>query len=476
MNKRFLFYLVVFFSFLVVMQSEKTHSVTAVSSQSHLEDRTTLFLPILNNHYDSRFPAPLFGMQMYSSTATTSKYYPFLIGSGTSWVRVPIDWQHIEPEKLSPAIYSWSRTDQIVAASRPDMGGLHMIGVIDILPAWAQLIPGAVSGPIRPDALDDFAEFVKATVERYDGDGHEDAPGSPVIKHWEIINEPDGGNPMRWGEYGEEYAEMLAIAYTAIKTADPGALVLFGGIAYDWFDYQGGPFVSSFLDDVLAAGGGNYFDVMNFHMYPSFAPNWNSLSTGLKGKAEAIRVKLAEYGFEKPIVITEAGWHNSTDTEPISSDEKQATRLVQLVTQSYAVGAKVMIWFMLSDPGGFLPNFGLVTNEDPPMPKEAYTAYQNAVSILSSARFVQDLSQVDSALGKETIELYQFRTPNGPLYVGWVNPYSSAETRYVQISASSVTLIDPWGEVITSIANNMDNEIMSIPITNQPIYIQVNTP
>ena len=33
-------------------------------------------------------------------------------------------------------------------------------------------------------------------------------------------------------------------------------------------------YVRSFLPDVLAAGGGAYFDVLNFHVYPAFAPNW----------------------------------------------------------------------------------------------------------------------------------------------------------------------------------------------------------
>ena len=69
--------------------------------------------------------------------------------------------------------------------------------------------------------------------------------------------------------------------------------MLLGGIAYDWFyDQNNGNFNRYFLDDVLTAGGGDYFDIMNFHQYPAFASNWlppGSEGPGLIEKTLALR-------------------------------------------------------------------------------------------------------------------------------------------------------------------------------------------
>ena len=63
---------------------------------------------------------------------------------------------------------------------------------------------------------------------------------------------------------------MLKQAYPAIKSARPDVNVIMGALAYDnwggpnrpgFNGGQCGPFNFSFLDDVLANGGGDYFDV-----------------------------------------------------------------------------------------------------------------------------------------------------------------------------------------------------------------------
>src|SRR5262249_58290966 len=85
-----------------------------------------------------------------------------------------------------------------------------------------------------PADVQQFAQFASWMAERYDGDGLQDAPGSPRIAAWEIWNEPnDAGN---WSDIGADsnarkrrYGEMLVAAYQAIKAADRTATVLTGG-------------------------------------------------------------------------------------------------------------------------------------------------------------------------------------------------------------------------------------------------------
>ena len=55
-----------------------------------------------------------------------------------------------------------------------------------------------------------------------------------------------GMGPVIWGPYGADYAQMLCAVYPAVKAASPNARIVLGGIAYDWFQEDGGPFVRGF--------------------------------------------------------------------------------------------------------------------------------------------------------------------------------------------------------------------------------------
>ena len=50
-----------------------------------------------------------------------------------------------------------------------------------------------------------FKQYFREVVERYDGDGYKDAPGSAVVTYWEMYNEPDAwafGDIGGWGKRG----------------------------------------------------------------------------------------------------------------------------------------------------------------------------------------------------------------------------------------------------------------------------------
>ena len=70
-----------------------------------------------------------------------------------------------------------------------------------------------------PKDIDSYSNFVKATVERYDGDGVDDMPGlKNPVKYWQVDNEPPG--------IRRDYAKLLEITYKAVKEADPECKVL----------------------------------------------------------------------------------------------------------------------------------------------------------------------------------------------------------------------------------------------------------
>lgn len=446
---------------------------------------TTTYLPMVQNRFDASLGLPIFGVQMYGPTSNTSKYYDALQGSNATWVRVEISWASAEPTLTAPPSYQWDAIDAGLAAARPDFGGYNIVATVNRAPAWAATYD---TGPINPNNLENFAEFMGALVERYDGDGIDDAPGSPVVLYWEMYNEPDSNSivdatfspPVGWGNHGEQYAFMLEEIYPAVKAANPQAQVVFGGIAYDFLKSDGGKFVESFLTDVLDAGGDLYFDVMNFHSYPAFYTRWtDNQGPGLLEKANVIRSVLASYGLDKPIIITEAGWHDNNASGPSipGSPQIQSRYVVQLFTQSMAADLDLMIWWMLYDVGGGYPyNTGLVTNDDPPVEKLAYQVYQTAVAELSTAHFVKTLPT--SQTGNSLMEVHQFNdnVHNRTLYVAWLNRVDTTATASLRLPVSSATVKNSiTGNVIVRSDGNdgvMDG-FTTFTVGANPLFIEV---
>ena len=96
------------------------------------------------------------------------------------------------------------------------------------------MISDKACGPIKPDALNAFGDFLFEAVSRYSLPPYN-------VTYWELGNEPDvdwnvANSAMPFGCWGDAsdpyfgggyYAEMLKVAYPQIKAANPEARVLF---------------------------------------------------------------------------------------------------------------------------------------------------------------------------------------------------------------------------------------------------------
>ena len=137
--------------------------------------------------------------------------------AGFRWVKQSFEWRYIEPHEKGKL--GWGEPDRLVEAINSRQ--LKLIARVDNQPVWARsddLFPGI--GP--PDNLQDFADFLSALATRYRG----------KIHAYQIWNEPNLAR--EWANQPPDpkaYVEMLAIAYQAIKAADPSALVVTAGLA-----------------------------------------------------------------------------------------------------------------------------------------------------------------------------------------------------------------------------------------------------
>jgi hypothetical protein len=440
--------------------------------------QSQVHVPLLNNGACFGLKSPtIFGVQTYTASGNTSRFFPLLKDSGTTWVREAVDWYLIEPDNVAPSQYNWTQSDMALRGARDAC--FNLIATIDSAPAWAAPRPRS---PIYESQMEEFRQFVGALVERYDGDGIADGPDSIVVNYWQFYNEPDhaaqpGGG---WGRHGGEYAAMLSEVYPVVKAANPRAQVVFGGIAHDAFVEHGGPYVRSFLEDVLATEiddrpAGDFFDIMSFHYYPAFRGSWTpGNDTGLAGKVNAIRDILGKYDLDKPLMITESGWHSGGNDQYPSTDEIQSQYVLQLFTQAKALGLDVFIWWLFYDlSNNYFARYGLVTDSVTPEPKPSYTVFRSAATRLGVAIYDGEVETEYADL-----EAYRFVDPNGQTFlVAWLNPINAAQTAPLQLEGKTATLFRMDNSLAGFIQDQDDGAIdneFTVDVGGSPIYIVIN--
>ena len=242
--------------------------------------------------------------------------------TGAKWVRYAgrngIAWKVIEPQKGQ---FHWTYYDQLYLETFKN--NIKMF--VSILPSNSWDRPVTKGKPEQlPKDMEAYKTFLRKAVERYDGDGIDDAPGSPVISVWQISNELD----LFWNDTPADYAKLLKESYKIIKQANPQAKVAIAGVGTP----QGFDGVTKFyvplmeeLAKIRDNPGDRYFDVFDFHWYP-FDGQYNYLIKNLLGTDYATYLKdyiknidntLAKYGYDNiPIFITETAQYGGTPATP----------------------------------------------------------------------------------------------------------------------------------------------------------------
>lgn len=442
----------------------------------------TVFLPaVFRNHPP---PLPVFGIEV--SAVTENGGLGRLVESQTYWVRAAasrVRWDSVEPnegerrwEVLSGIEQQWQN-----ASSR----GLVTVVVISGTPPWAQKIPGYSCGPIKPDKLEAFANFMYDLVARYHA-----APYN--IKYWEIWNEPDidpyiGYSPDSpigcWGDYGDAYygggyyAEMLKYVYPKVKVADPQAQVIVGGLllhcnpdisgACDSGIHKDKP--PRFLEGILRHNGqndgGQYFDGVSFHAYDwyigqlgqywsgTWQSSWNTTGPVLIAKVEFIRSVLRKYGAsgkflmntETALCCTWQGCNNEI------FERSKAYYVVQSYAAAIAEGIMSNIWYSLH--GWPTRHTELIDSYGNALP--AYKTYKFAVSELRSVRFVRKITEYTSIIG------YEFDRGDRRLWIIWS---SDGSPHVIRLPRFPSAIYDSDGDALA---------VSDSPtVTIEPLYLE----
>lgn len=328
----------------------------------------TVYLPV--TMYNDPPPASIFGVEI--NRGRVARVESRLSELRPGWVRYNgFLWSEV---KSDPGEYNWNALQALV---EPELRIIakhthSIIAVIRGTPDWAQSVPGSACGPIKPENLGNFAAFVRELVVRYS-----QPPFN--ISHWEIWNEPDvdprlvpGTSPYGcWGNLdqpyygGEYYAEMLKDVYPAIKSADPDAQVVLGGLLLDCDPENPPPGQACrpghFLAGVLNNGGGDFFDIAAYHGYAIWPPeetDWDLTQPGWKhrggatlGKLDYVRTIMQRYGVSKPIMLNEAALlcfgSEATCTSP-PFEAGQANYAIRMYTRARAENLLSAVWYPLN--------------------------------------------------------------------------------------------------------------------------------
>jgi len=283
-----------------------------------------------------RMRSPEYGIQafLWWRPEVASRDLQMIREAGFTWCKVNFAWRDIEG--AGKGAFDWSRTDRIVEQAAHE--GIDLVVRIDHQPAWAG---GGFPTNGPPDNLQDLADFLIALVSRYKG----------RIRAYEVWNEPNLAR--EWGGKIPDpgaLVKLLKVAYKAIKSADPNALVISPGLSPTgtWNDSSRPD--DWYLESMYIAMGGKsdgHFDVLGAHAPgykspPEKDPAEVAANKDLGGhrafcfrRVEDLRAIMVKYGdADKQVAILEFGW--TSDPRPDSpyhwhsvSEEVKADYLVR---------------------------------------------------------------------------------------------------------------------------------------------------
>ena len=433
--------------------------------------------PVLGKNGPRFMPASLFGMNLYLTGLERSEDESSLLGGmaaqdGVKWSREELSWANIEPNQKGQ--FNWGPYDRRLAFNTSN--NIEVIGMLLTTPRWASSNPNAPDWYwYEPRNFNDYYDFVRAAVIRWGGNIHT----------WEIWNEPN--HAATWNctnncNRAADYARLLQGAYVTIKSVDPNARVLIGGLYVHDYNNEG----MSFLNSVIAASGGAInFDALSIHTYmPDRVPEAMRPDSVVQNYQYRLNMANdwinAHGGRPAELWVTEDGRSTCNGCPYPWSEDMQASMLARMYGISAATPRLVHFSYFqfedkFNDPSQLWGGMSIV--RDNYTTKPAYNAYRTASQMLNGSIYTGtgpqmipggNPNQPDNSdfIGFD----YRFVRAGLPLHMVW-RLNDSATINY-PVEASQVDVIDRDGGTTRVTATN---GTIPLTISPRPQYI-LNVP
>lgn len=403
---------------------------------------------------------------------------------GAHWTRSNLQfvWDFIEP--VIGGGYNWDNqmlTDPIIKRIYRPGNEVHWLGVFHE-GGGPVVEPGK---PILRNPLDypqEYQAFVQAVVERFDGDGIDDASAGVKVKYWQVGNEI-----LPWKVHGktvQDYILWVRMVRAAVKAADPEAkIVLMASMQ--------GLTVDPDLQQIIEAlAGEGAFEVLDIHHWGE-ADNWKMTAVpqyrqilDARGLTQ-VQIWSCEHGT----------WQGQPRGESFQSESDQARSLVKRYVYNLAHGLNKLFWNNLMEwnnfgggPGSVFNSMGLVSDgqgpgEDPTMfnvPRLAYYSYKKLAETLEAA----DKTSWRAIQEKDGVYLYQFTRQGKPCWVAWTDSGKIKLVTLSNLNSAKVTVtkavpkyssgkyVSDYNTAFTTATKTVFNGKIWVILRDSPVYIE----
>ncbi|MBI3378711.1 MAG: hypothetical protein HY035_10000 [Nitrospirae bacterium] len=321
-------------------------------------------------------------------------------------------------------------------------------------------------------------------------------------KYWEISTEPDGVGGYNSNPAG--YAKLLKISYKTIKSECPDCKVIFGGLSgiNRNLDNKSG----IFLEEVLKAGGVQYFDGLEFKQHHISASQYLLL----KEKFDLIGGVLSKYGIDikKIPVFVEGSMYDGDPNSPVAkalikglpiqTEAEQASGLIKDYVYGVSFGIDKFFWNLLYERNDYLSgktgmgnfpqnpfnHYGLIHNQNNSdglsHKKLAYYTYKKMVEILEGS----DWNNIQTIQESDGVYIYKFTKNGKPIYVAWNDNSGEKQITISSITSGSAKITEAVpkydsGKDVSdySAAFNTETESVAdgkitITLKDKPVYVE----
>jgi hypothetical protein len=329
--------------------------------------------------------------------APTAEQFQRLKRGGVDSIRIPVAWGAVQ--QVQGATPDWSTVDPVVAGAAT--AGIEVLPFLTGAPSWAVRsvwVPGSHQSVRAPQTLPvksgaqqaAWSSFLKLAAARYGPAGTFWAENISIpmrpIRTWQIWNEENfkyfvaQPNPA-------DYGKLVTISSTAIKSVDPGAKLVLGGLfarpkegEYTRQKPRQAYFATEFLEKMYRATPGVKSKFQGIALHP-YTGTYRLLAPQIEEVRDVLK---ASHDADKGLWITELGWSSKA---PNSNDDgfakgvngqaaqlKGAFSLLERMQRQWKV--QRVYWFSVDDQVGncnFCDGSGLFSQGF--VPKKSWFAY-----------------------------------------------------------------------------------------------------
>ncbi len=387
-------------------------------------------------------------------------------------VRYLFQWESIQPKNGTD--FRWGPSDNFVG--RLAHNGIRAVPTLWGNPKWVGNLKDTSRPPIdSPADKAAWQKFLKAVAGRYGPNGYywthgyrQDYGVSAVplpIASYQIWNEPNLKKYFIPYPAPKEYAQLLQLSNTAIKSVDPKAQIILGGMPGNG-DVNASTFLDQLYKQVKVPQVQKYFDATALHPYAA------TLSQ-VQGQITQFRAVMKRHGdAATPLWISEIAWGSAPpDSRGINKGPAGQAQMLKdaynlILGHRAAWNIKNIFWYHWRDPqhsqasctfcsSAALLNFNRTK-------KPAFTQFKNFAADVTAPKATitagpsgttSDSTPTFSFKSSQAGSTFQCRFDSKPL-VTCASPYTAKPALTNGAHKFSVRAIDPAGNLSPTVSRS----------------------